>query len=141
MKAGLLVALLLPAVLFGQQADALPGAVRLEIRSADSLRVLDVRVEVSRGLFGSLGVLRPAAGRVECAGRGCVATTPAELTLTPYDGAGRLASRDTLADLLVTVISLDSPERRVVARGPTVTFDRTGSGDLRIRAARIATQF
>ena len=141
MKAGLVAALFFPAVLFGQQSGALPGAVKLEIRSADSLRVLDVRVNVDRGLFGSLGVLRPAPGTVDCAGKGCVATTPAVLVLTPYKGEGRVTTAETGSELEVTVISIESPERRLLARGQSVSFDRTARGELRIRAARITTPF
>lgn len=136
MKAVLAAALLFPALLSGQQSGAMAGAVKLEIRSADSLRVLGVRVNVDGGLFGSIGVLRPASGTIECT-EGCVATTPSVLVLTPYDGEGHVATADPASELEVTVISLDSPERRLLARGQSISFDRTASGELRIRAARI----
>ena len=131
---------LCPTILLAQQTGSIPGAARLEIRSADSLRVVNVRVDVGRGLFESVGVLRPAAGSIECAGRGCVATTPAILNLTPYNGAGTLTASDSSAEIHVTVISVDAPEQRLVASGPVVSFERTDRGALRIRAARISSK-
>jgi hypothetical protein len=136
-RAFLVLFSLCPAILLSQQTGSIPGAARLEIRSADSLRVVDVRVDVGRGLFESIGVMRPAAGTVDCRGRGCVATTPAILNLTPYNGAGTLTASDSSSEIHVTVISLESPEHRLVATGPVVSFERTDRGALRIRAARV----
>jgi hypothetical protein len=140
MKAALAVAALVPSLLFAQQTASIPGAVRVEIRSADTTRVVNVKVEVGGGLFESIGVLRPAPGTVHCEGRdGCMVTTPSELTLTPYNGTGRVTAIHPTATLHVTVISTANPERRLVASGPQVTFERTGRGELTVRAERATT--
>ncbi len=138
MRVGLAVAFLFPGSLLAQQMGTVPGGAKVEIRSADSLRVIEVRVNVGGGLFDRLGVLRPAPGRVDCARNECTATTPAELSLTGHSGEVRIAARDSLAQLEITVISLQSPVRRLVARGNWVSFDRSDRGNLIIRAAEIS---
>lgn len=141
MKVCLAVILLIPSVLAGQQSATLPGAATVEIRSTDTSRVLTVAVDVQVGLFGSLGVLRPAPGEVHCGQTGCTATTPAVLELAPGVGQGRLSVPDTSAELEITVIAMTTTQRRLLARGHTISFSRTDRGELRIIAPRIDMRF
>lgn len=135
-KAVLVFLLLIPAVVGGQQTVSLRGPVSLEIRSADTMRVLRVSVDVQRRLFGSLGVLKPAPGEVRCGPTGCVATTPAILELAAGPGDGHLSVADSDSELEITIVAANTRGRRAVARGRRLSFTRDASGELRIGAPR-----
>jgi len=141
MKVGLGLFLLIPAALAGQQRAALPGEVVLEIRSVDPTRLLEVVIDVRGGLFGGLGVLRPAPGQVHCGPSGCTATTPAVLTLRVQQGEGHLSVPDLSPEMEVTIVAVDTPQRRLVARGQSVAFNRDERGQLHIRAGHIDSRF
>jgi hypothetical protein len=141
MKVCLSLLLLIPAALAGQQRAAIPGEVVLEIRSADATRALDVLVEVNGGLFGSLGVLQPASGQVHCGPSVCTATTPAVLTLTVQQGEGHLSVPNLSPEIEVTIVAAETPQRRIVARGQSLSFHRDERGQLHIRAPQIQSRF
>lgn len=141
MKACTVVLLGLPSLLVAQERAALPGPVTLEIRSTDTTRVASVAINVDGRLFGSLGVLRPAAGRVHCGPTGCVATTPAILELTVGPGEGSISVPDGAPELEVTVRAPQGPTRHVVAYGHTLSFARQAGGALTVQAPRMTTRF
>jgi hypothetical protein len=117
------------------------GPVRLEIRSADPDRVLRVRIDVDGRVFGSLGVLRPSSGTVQCGKTSCTVTTPAVLTLTPEAGEARISAVVGSPELEVTVVFLDEPESRYLAHGHSLWFSRDSVGQLSIRAHGLSTRF
>jgi hypothetical protein len=141
MKGYLTVLLVIPSILAAQQQVAFSPPVTMEIRSVDSTRASEVSIGVEGGLFGSLGVLRPAPGRVHCGPSGCTATTPAVLELTESLGKGRVSVSTASPELQVTVIQAGRPERRIVAFGHTVSFTRDSTGQLVITAPRMVTRF
>lgn len=133
--------LLLPAVVAAQDRATLTRPVTMEIRSLDSTRVSTVSIDVTGGLFESVGVLRPASGHVQCALTGCVATTPAVLELSVRPGEGELRVPADAPELAVTVIETGEVHRRLVAFGHIVSFARDSTGRLVVRAPRMVTQF
>jgi hypothetical protein len=141
MKFLIALVLLIPSLLVAQQSAALAGPVTLEIRSADSSRVSNVDVRIEGRLFGSLGVLLPAPGKVSCGPTGCVATTPALLELTRYPGEGRISVATSGAELEVSVVDSANPKSRMIARGHSITFTRTDQGELKLSAPSIRTLF
>jgi hypothetical protein len=133
--------LLLPSLLIAQERAELTGPVSLAIRSTDTMRVANVAINVEGRLFGSLGVLRPAPGRVHCGSTGCVATTPVILELTVGPGEGRVSVPEDAPELEVTVSTPGGPARYVVAYGRTLSFARKAGGALTVLAPRLTTRF
>lgn len=132
-----LMLLLAPAALAAQQRATFTSAVTMEIRSRNQAAASEVSVRVEGDLFASLGVLRPAPGRVDCAGSGCAATTPAILELTDRPGHGRLTTAESAPELEVTVIQAGRPNERVVAVGHEISFARDSTGRLTVLAPRM----
>jgi hypothetical protein len=141
MKAFAIVLLILPSLLATQEPAALSGPVTLEIRSTDTLRVASVAINLEGRLFGSLGVLRPAPGKIYCATMGCVATTPAILELTVAPGEARMSVPDGAPELEVTVRAPDGLTRHLVAYGHTLSFARDAGGTLTVHGSRMTTRF
>jgi hypothetical protein len=135
------VLLLLPSLLIAQERIELSGPVTLAIRSTDTMRVAAVAINVEGRLFGSLGVLRPAAGRVHCGSTGCLATTPAILELTGDAGEGRISVPEGAPELEVTVSTPTGPIRQVVAYGRMLSVAREVGGALTVDAPRLTTRF
>ena len=136
-----LVLLLFPAALMSQQTTALDLPVTVEIRSADSSRVLNVQFNHYGSLFQSIGVLRPANGEVNCGPDGCVATTPAVVTFRLGVGEATLRVPESSAEMEVTLLVEGEPSRRLTARGRTMTFSRSEGGQLILRAPSVNTRF
>ena len=142
MRFTLAALLLVPSLLVSQQTADLSGPVTVEIRSADTLRVLNVKVDLHGSLFGAIGVLRPAFGTVDCGPDGCLATTPAMLELTTGAGAASLSVPEGSPEIDVTVIDGASRQRRVVAYGHVLSFTRSAPGGaLTFSAARATNRF
>ena len=135
----MLTLLVVPAALAAQQQATFPAAVTMEIRSLRQTPRTGVSVQVEGELFASIGVLRPALGRVECGASGCSATTPAILVLSDRRGHGRLTATEPAAELEVTIIQAGRPTERVVAFGGEISFERDSTGRLMVVAPRIVT--
>ena len=142
MRIALTVLLLVPSLLLSQQTADLSGAVTVEIRSADTLRVLNVKVDLHGNLFDAIGVLRPASGTVECGPDGCVVTTPTLLELTTGTGGASLSVPEGSPEIEVTVLDGTSRLRRVVAHGRVISFTRSDAGGaLTFSASRMTNRF
>lgn len=132
--------LLIPSIALGQQTVTLADPVVLEVRSADSVKVLQVGIRLGGHLFKSVGVLRPASGTVHMSGPGGVATTPATMELSDSQGRVSLTAPTTGPELEVVVRSGSEPPR-LFARGHSVTFIRDVDGQLRVQSTRLETKF
>lgn len=136
-----LVLLLFPAALMSQQTTALQLPITVEIRSADTSRVLSVHFNHYGSLFQGIGVLRPANGEVNCGPDGCIATTPAFVELTLGVGEATLRVPESSAEMEITLRVAGEPAYRATARGRTMTFSRALGGELILRAPSISTRF
>jgi hypothetical protein len=140
MKLSLLFVLLIPSTVAAQQSRTLSGPVSIEIRSTDTTRVSRVSIDVPTGLFGSVGVPRPAPGEVQCGPSGCIATTPAVLELALGRGEGQLTVPETSPELEITLAPHDAAQSRITSWGRTISVGRNELGHISIRATRIETR-
>lgn len=133
--------LLIPSLALGQRAQVLSDSVRLEMRSVDAAHVLQVDIALAGGLLRRVGVLRPAPGIIEMKGPRGDATTPAVLDLGTAPGELILTVSTGGPELEIVIMSRTEADRRWIARGHSIRFNREHDGRLVVSASRVETRF